>query len=199
MESKDIHFSVIIPTKGRPELYATLLSVLRAGFLDGDEVIVVGDGDQPEARRIVECFKGRLRISYMETPVTRSSGGHQRMLGMSVANGTHLVFIDDDDVYRDGSFQVIRKAASENPNKIPIFKMKAMAKHLSYDILWREPKLYLGNVGTPMFCVPNVKSRLGAWSISICNDFEFIKSTVEKYSEKEDALVWMDHVIAEIW
>jgi glycosyltransferase involved in cell wall biosynthesis len=198
MRAEDVRFSIIIPTQGRPELYATLLSIFRAGCSKDDEVIVVGDGEQLEARRIVECFRDRLNLSYRETDPTRSLGGPQRMLGISVAKGTHLLFIDDDDVYTEGALEFVRKIVSWNPGKISVFKMKAMAKRLPYDVIWREPRVYVGNIGTPMFCVPNVKDRLGSWGPFRMGDFAFIKSTLEKYPNGDDCLLWVDRVIAEI-
>lgn len=190
-------FSFIIPTMGRPSLYSTLYSLTQCAARPEDEVIVVGDGPQPEAKRIVSCFSGRLPVSYHEIADGKCVGGPHRNFAMRIASKTHLSFMDDDDVYAPGGVERARQEVLARPKKILIFKMRAMVKRLVYETLWREPEIVMGNVGTPMFVVPNVKSLLGQWSRQYCSDFHFITGTVEKFGIQN--VVWIDEVIANIY
>lgn len=190
--------SIVIPTGGRASLYATLHSVIRAGISRHDEVIVVGDGRQEEADRISSFFTDRFKIRYVETKERHHNYGHgPSNLGYSLAVGTHIARMDDDDTYTDGVFQKIRAAADEHPDKILMFKMKGLARRLSYDLLWKEKEVRLGNIGTPMFVVPNVKVKLGAWGNWYGGDHDFISATVQKFGGP-DSVVWKEDVIAEI-
>lgn len=196
MSPKDVHFSVIVPTVGRPSLYATLHSVYKGGIQPGDTVTVVGDGPQPEAQRIVEFFKDRLSISYFETQPTRCFGHAQRTFAMRKAKGTHLTFMDDDDAYVNGVLGKVRLLASENPSRVLIFKMRGLARRLGYDMLWRDKDVRIGNVGTPMIVVPNIPEKTGVWTERYAGDFDFIESTVKNFGP--DSVVWSEDVIANI-
>jgi glycosyltransferase involved in cell wall biosynthesis len=198
VESREVRLTITIPTLGRPSLYKTLHSIYLGGVSSLDKVIVVGDGPQPEAVRIVGAFSDRLPIEYYETVERRVIGGHpQRNFSMEFSTGTHLMFIDDDDAYVPGALTVVRKEVSKHDGKVLIFRMRGMSKRIGYNVLWNTIELKGGNVGTPMFVVPNEKGKLGRWKEGPCGDFFFIESTVEKFGA--DNLVWIDEVIAEIY
>lgn len=147
---------MIVPTSGRPTLGRTLDSIAEQ-LEPGDELIVScsRDGDFGHAAR--------------DAAIPR-------------AQGTHLLFMDDDDQFARGAFRTIRQFVGAHPDRIVIFRMR-------YDnglTLWIEPALRLGNVSTQMFCVPNVPARLGSWcgAVPVRNgDFEFIRTTAALQGE----------------
>jgi glycosyltransferase involved in cell wall biosynthesis len=148
----DVRFSIIIPTVGRRSLRGTLDSVAEQ-LEPGDEVHVLCSdaGDYGCAAR--------------RTMIER-------------AQGTHLLFIDDDDQYAREALSRMRAFAAGAPQRIGVFRMR-------YDnglVLWRDPVLRLGNVSTQMLCVPNLGGRLGQW-LDEDNpghgDFAFLRSTAE--------------------
>lgn len=112
---------------------------------------------------------------------------------MALATGTHLTFMDDDDVYAPNALVAVRTAAAAEPDAIHIFRMRAW----NGELLPRTATVTSGNVGTPMIVVPNVKEKLGRWvhpelSDQGRSDFAFISETTDSYSE----LIWHDEVIA---
>lgn len=193
-----VKISVIIPTCGRSTLYATLHSVWMHGIAMADEVLVVADGLQPEAKRVVEAFHDRLPTRYEETDPTGCVGAEQRNHGMAIATGTHLMFMDDDDVFVNGAISKGRNAAFYNPDRPVIFRMKSLAKRHPFDNLWQGQILNIGNVSTQMFLIPNVKEKLGRWPSQAASDYEFIRSTVDKYPNKDRDIVWVNDIIAEV-
>lgn len=205
--SKAVRFSIIIPTCGRPTLERTLASIAAAGISPADQVIVIGDGTQREARAIAGSYGGRLPMKYLSTlETTATSGNNQRHRGMEYAKGTHLLFIDDDDAYRPGALDIIRTAAEENPGRILIFKMQSQnpRKHAWAPIRWIDYKdPFVGNVGTPMFCIPNIPDRLGRWQQRLelggCGDFNFLESTLAKWPEGKASIVWRDEIIVDVY
>ena len=155
----DVTISVIIPTIGRASLGAAEASAAGA-----DQVIVIEnrDGDH---------------------------GYSARERGAAIATGTHLAFLDDDDVYTEGAIQRMRDAACKRP---VIFRMD----HHRHGIMWRKKQLEFGNVGTPMFLVPNDPNKLGRWYPhqpelrEPGGDFSFISGCVEAMGEP----VWREEV-----
>lgn len=155
--------SVIIPTIGRETLQRAKDSCAGA-----DEIIVIPDS-------------------------TGDHGYTPRTEGIRRATGTHLAFLDDDDVYLPGAIELFRQAACERP---VIFRMD----HYDHGILWRKPELAFGNVSTQMFLVPNVPEQLGVWEAHDPSfaepggDFTFIKGCAAKMGEP----IWRKEIVAKL-
>jgi glycosyltransferase involved in cell wall biosynthesis len=151
--------SVIVGTTGRPSLVRTLASVARQ-LEPGDEILVICDA-------------------------SGDKGDTARMDAMPRARGTHLTFIDDDDVYAPDALEKMRRFAREHPGRVGIFKMK----HVVGTTHPRagEPVLRYANVSTQTFFVPNVPGKLGVWRDVPrpsgegvhAGDYAFITQTVE--------------------
>lgn len=144
-----VTFSIIVPTSGRPTLARTLASVTPQ-LEAGDELLVL--------RRDCEY------------------GNAARDEAMGRAAGTHLLFMDDDDVYTDGAIATIRAAVSTDPNTIHVFRMR----NSDGQLLWADPSFRMCNVGTPMVAVPNVPGKLGRWDNGggAVSDFAFMTQTL---------------------
>jgi GT2 family glycosyltransferase len=89
-----VRFSVVIPTKGRPEpLRRTLESVLATDPLP-DEVLVIDADEDASARGLVaELHSDSLPMHYVHTPPSLTK---QRNIGIDRAEGEVVVFLDDD-------------------------------------------------------------------------------------------------------
>jgi glycosyltransferase involved in cell wall biosynthesis len=162
-------FTIILATAGRPTIKHTLASI--APQLEpGDELFVVRD-DSGDA------------------------GDTPRNQTMHRAKGTHLLFIDDDDVYVRDALARLRRFADEHPGRIGLFKMK----HVVGTTHWRDREVYHGNVSTQTFCVPNVPGKLGRWHRTerpnrdepYVGDYVFLKETIELQGEP----IFVDEVI----
>jgi glycosyltransferase involved in cell wall biosynthesis len=158
-----VKLSVVIPTVGRASLAAAKQSCAGA-----DEVTVVEDQ-------------------------TGDHGYTARMKGMAQATGTHLAFMDDDDIYLPGAIDLFRAHAADVP---VVFRMD----HYDHGILWREPVLEFGNVSTQMILVPNVPDNLGVWAPHMPGwkepggDYTFLKGCVEKMGGP----VWRKEIISKL-
>jgi glycosyltransferase involved in cell wall biosynthesis len=148
-------FSILLATAGRGTIMRTLRSLLPQ-LEPGDEVMILRD-DSGDA------------------------GDTPRNDAMPRAAGSHLLFMDDDDVYTPGALGRMRRFADGNPGRIGIFKLEYVVGNRR----WVEPKLEFKNVSTQTFLVPNVPGRLGRWERQgrIAGDFVFIIETARLQGE----------------
>jgi hypothetical protein len=140
-------------------------------MLPGDEVIVVGDGPQPEARVISRQF---TQVIYLETPEKIGDYGCTPCdLGIAQATGDAVFFIGDDDVCTKGAFDVIRRAVAADPDKPHAFGRR----HGTRDF---KPYLAISNISGQQIVVPRDMTKMprmadvpmGEWNIS---DWSFIQ------------------------
>lgn len=160
---------MVIPSKGRETLSRTLASVAPQ-LSHGDELVVL-----------------RLDCTY-------GNEARDRIIGK--ASGTHLVFIDDDDVLVDDALNTIRQAIGENPDRVLVFQMR----YQNGTVLWGEPVIAPSNVGTPMWVVPT-DGPISRWAHEdgtenvAESDYHFIRRTMLL---RGDDPVFIPTVIAEI-
>lgn len=155
-------FSIIVPTIGRPTLNKTILSITNQ-ILPGDQLLVICDN-------------------------TDDWGKTPRTVGLNMATGNYLLFMDDDDIYTPDAFSIIRNAIMKNPDSLHMFRM---VRHK--DILPINKTVISGEVSTQMFICPNNKAKLGIWGSGHDGDCEFVRSTCDLYPK--NALIWHDEII----
>jgi hypothetical protein len=148
--------SVIIATTGRGTLGRAIRSSRWA-----DEVVVVFDAAEPLSHP-------RGCVVLAEGP-THAFGSAQKTRGMEAATGTHLAFMDDDDVYTRRAGRAIREAVSAMPDRVHVFSMR------NRDKVYAGP-VESGRIGTPMFIVP--RAPVGTWTARYGEDIDFITETM---------------------
>ena len=65
------------------------------------------------------------------------------------------------------------------------------------DILWKDPVVMEGNIGTPSLVMPNRPAWLGQWGDRYEGDYDFLRSTLDHWPGGEAELVWCTDVIAD--
>jgi glycosyltransferase involved in cell wall biosynthesis len=190
--------TITVPTIGRHSLLLTLESIAVGGIRAEDEVIVIGDGAWPIARQIASDYSHRFALKYLETPRKSLWGHPQRNIGISLAKGTHLATIDDDDVYVPGGIDLIRAGIDQHPDKILLFKMRSCTPRHPWGTAWRSKDVVCGNVGSPMIVVPNIPAHLGRWGDHYAGDFDFISETIRKFPGGHASIVWREEFIVDV-
>jgi len=147
--------SVIVPTIGRDTLVNTIMSILPQ-LTNEDELIISADG----LRGLDDVKALHHRIRYIESSDTGRYGNKARDRAMFVAKGTHLAFCDDDDIMTRTALSSMRRAIYGDPECLWLFRMiygeKCPPGASHGQILWKERKVELCNVGTPMLLMPRV-------------------------------------------
>ncbi len=93
--------SVIIPTRNRPDqLHAALASVAQQRGGSSVEVVVVNDGGD-DVRPVIDSF-GDAVTARTITLHERGGAAHARNVAVEAAQGDHLAFLDDDDLFLEG-------------------------------------------------------------------------------------------------
>ena len=159
-----ITLSIIIPTQGRPTLLRTLES-LTPQLEDGDEILIMR----------------RDNVPY---------GNATRDEAIPRCLGSHLWWIDDDDIATPNALQIIRDGVSGSPGQTHVFRMQ----YGGGNVLWGEKSYSCGNIGGAMMVVPNVPGKLGTWvheGVS-CGDWHFLKHTVQMQG---GPVVWHEEVL----
>jgi glycosyltransferase involved in cell wall biosynthesis len=167
-QTAPVTLSIVVATTGRPTLGAAVASAT-SQMLPGDELLIVFDdsgdaGDSPR-NRVLDSL-----------------------------HGTHIAFLDDDDEYRPGALEAMRRFARANPNRIGIFRIDLGM----WGIAWARRDLMAS--GTAMYLLPNLPDKLGRFGrapglpAGRVGDYKFIVETVANLGEP----VWREEVIQDI-
>lgn len=173
--------SFLIATSGRPSLRKTLRSI---ETMPGDEIVVVGNVEEKQ--------DGNIR--YIPCAPGHDWGHSERNFALPLCRGRYIAHIDDDDYYASGSRRIMGRALEEANGRPVIFRMR----YPCGVTLWREPKIVCGNIGTPMFVMPNQPEMFGTWGSFVGGDCHFLETSKwkqEDYVWKSDIIVMLGHDI----
>lgn len=146
--------SIICPTGGQRDTLTRALQSAVAQLQSGDELLV----------ERLDCHWGH----------------EARDQAMPRALGTHLMFLDDDDVYVDGALATVRAALVLEPDRVHIFRMR----YPDGREIWSSPTVACGNISTIMLVVPNTPGKLGSWGTGYEGDLQFLSETLALRSEE---------------
>jgi glycosyltransferase involved in cell wall biosynthesis len=98
-------FSIIVPTRNRPDTLGRALESITAQTFGDYEVLVVDDGSVEEAaaaiRALVEACGSRFEVVRRAPGSARHGPNAARNAGIRRARGTWVGFLDDDDYWCD--------------------------------------------------------------------------------------------------
>lgn len=122
-------FSVIIPTYNRELKLQRALDSLVAQYFKDFEVIVVNDGSTDATHLVPSLYQDYLNIKLIN--IVNSGGpAKPRNIGLSVATGHYICFLDSDDIWLPNKLHELFNSA--NQNDMP-------------DILWHKLRIYSNN------------------------------------------------------
>lgn len=128
--------SIVVRTCGRPSILRETLISLRNQTYKNIEVVVVEDGKNVSEEMIKNEFSD-LNIVYKSTgdKAGRSAVGN---IGMDLASGKYLNFLDDDDLFYPDHVQVLVKELEENNFDI----VYSTAFETPINVISKDPYVY---------------------------------------------------------
>jgi GT2 family glycosyltransferase len=133
--------SIVVRTHDRwPQLREALTSLAQQTYRP-IEVVIVEDGEPATRERIEAEFGGCLRLVYACTGerAGRSRAGN---LGLSLARGEWLGFLDDDDALFADHVEVLVRAALKARREVGAVGVYGLAWEVPTDVLSRDPLRY---------------------------------------------------------
>lgn len=93
-------FSIVIPVFNRAHLIRETLNSVKGQTLENWECIIVDDGSEDSTRKVMQnVIKGDNRFKLFERSEAYKSGGNgARNMGFQNSSGTHITFLDSDDI-----------------------------------------------------------------------------------------------------
>lgn len=106
MATSQPFFTIIIPTRNRPELFTTALESVISQTFSNKEIIVVNDGSEPRFLTNYNELERKYKNDYTKFRYQISRPwGHGQSYSMNtgalVGAGEYIAFLDDDDYWTD--------------------------------------------------------------------------------------------------
>lgn len=110
---KNLSYSFVIPVYNRPdELDELLESLTQQKATPNFEVVVVEDGSSENAAKVVEKYRNKLNIKYLDKENT--GAGLSRNFGMKNASGNYFIILDSDVILPPTYLQAVDSALQQN-------------------------------------------------------------------------------------
>jgi glycosyltransferase involved in cell wall biosynthesis len=154
-----IDISVVIPTFRRPALLNKAIGSVLAQQGVKVEVIVVDDSPEGSAAAATREFGDSVR--YIKNP--KPTGGYPsvvRNLGLRLASGRFVHFLDDDDLVPEGHYVVAIEAFASHPKVGVVFGRIEPFGDAAEDQMSRERAFFRGAARRAALCA-RVGPRLG--------------------------------------
>lgn len=176
--------SIIVRTCGRPNVLRENLISLRNQTYKNIEIVVVEDGENKSEEMIKKEFSD-LNVLYK---ATGEKQGRCRVgnLGMELAHGKYLNFLDDDDLFFADHVETLVQALAKHPEYKLAYSTSFETK---IEIKSREPKYeYVEESRVLVHNRPFSRIRLLTMNLFPIQAVMFEKSIFEKYGGMDEKL-----------
>jgi glycosyltransferase involved in cell wall biosynthesis len=126
--------SVVIPTRGRPELLNRAVGTALDQTMPDLEVIVVVDGPDESTAAVCRAIDDP-RLMWTVNPVPLG-GAEARNVGLRRARGAWVAFLDDDDEWMPTKLEEQMEIAGASDARYPIVLSRLIARSPSRDEIW---------------------------------------------------------------
>lgn len=108
-------FSIIVTTYNRKELLPKAIGSALNQTFPNFEILVIDNGSTDGTDVVVKGI-GDTRINYVNNPNPTPSCEAPRNLGIQMAKGSLISFLDDDDLWYPDKLKKVKQAFDENPD-----------------------------------------------------------------------------------
>lgn len=162
--------SVIIPTYNRPDLLERAVNSVLNQTLADVEIIVVNDAGEPVEALLHRLDAGRGQI--LSVRAARNGGrGAVRNLGLKLASGKYIAYLDDDDYYYPGHLDVLSSFLERTGEKVAYTdslnavqqmrngQWETVETHLYYSYDFDYDHIFINNY-IPTLCIMHARECL---------------------------------------
>jgi hypothetical protein len=193
-----VRISIVIPTTWRNSLVDAVLSAYHREV----QTIVVIDGD---AMAVNPKMIGKFAHAH---PLIASTGKRNddygataRNVGVQLAEGEYVMFLDDDDVYLPWALdKVLERIGESQKDEVLVFSMKYastkdVVERLRGTVLWKDEVLRQSEVGTPMLAIPLYMALKTRWHPGYGHDHQYARELgqIAKFRWFRDVIVEVRH------
>ncbi|MRT58179.1 glycosyltransferase [Enterobacteriaceae bacterium RIT693] len=116
--------SIIIPTYNNAEFITSTLSSLQPGLTDEVEIIIINDGSTDSTdEKIANFYQARPCDNLKIIHQNNQGVAVARNRGLDIATGTHIAFVDSDDMISPDYFALLLPILREQQYDIVEFKL----------------------------------------------------------------------------
>ena len=110
------YFSIVMPTHQRPKLLARAINSIRSNSFKDVEIIVVADQIDQESFAAAAANLGERDFFIKRNG--KSGPTESRNLGISLASGQRIIFLDDDDALLPDFLEKAKAFCDKYPNEV---------------------------------------------------------------------------------
>lgn len=157
--------SVVIPTRGRPDLLAgAVRSALRQTWPRIEVVVVVDGPDAATARRLETFTDPRVRTLFLEE---NRGTCDARNAGVRAAQGDWIALLDDDDEWLPDKIKLQMRAVRTMRDWFPVISTRVIARSPSTNrVLPAKPYRCPQSIGDFLFCRSGLRDAGGLMQTS---------------------------------
>ncbi len=165
-----MRFSIIIPTRDRPALFAEALASVQAQVFDDYEIIVVDDGSHPDHAAVYDAVLSAARAK-SGAPLSvfhliRRPNGHGPSYalnyGVSCAQGDYVGFLDDDDIWLESDHLARANASLAGGADLYMSNQHAFLLRKMLD-----ERLWLGPLAPALADAGRTPDAMGCYSVTV--------------------------------
>ena len=174
--------SIITPTVGNVFGLAEAIASLEAQISNRWHQVIITDGFFKGFWGIFWRLWRSNKVTLMTSYPTRCYGNHQRNVGILLARGEWLLFLDDDNILYPHAVESVCLILDKNPdiNWILVPIDYDSDRHDIHTVLAPSPPLILGKVDTLNLIVRRQHAlRVGGWINSYTADFSFLSAVTQ--------------------
>lgn len=139
----DYKVSVIIPVYNAQEYLNECVESLLSQTLNSIEIIMIDDGSSDDSGKICDDYANRYE-NIIVKHIENSGPSHARNIGIEIANGEYIGFVDSDDYVSKDMFQMLYSKALENQFDITMCSYCVDTEGSIVDVHMQYKDCYIG-------------------------------------------------------
>ena len=141
--------SILVPVYNTEKYLSKCLDSIMCQTLEDIEIIITNDGSSDNSQNIIEVYAqkdSRIKYSYQEN----SGLGATRNIGIDMARGEYIAFLDSDDWVEPNCYEIMYQCAKKNDSDLVIsdYFIDSLNHSTIYKHILRTKEQNIGDIMT---------------------------------------------------